>query len=61
MLGSIFQSQMIRFSLGQIIVTSVIMGALKKQGAITQVFSPLASVLEDAECKRPFERFCNSN
>ena len=49
MLGSIFQSQMIRFSLGQIIVTSVIMGALKKQGAITQVFSLLPSALGHAE------------
>ena len=40
MLGSIIRSQMIRFSLGQIVVTSVIMGALKKQGAITQVLLP---------------------
>lgn len=37
MLGALFPKQMIKFSIGQILVTSVIMGALKKQGAITYV------------------------
>jgi len=34
-IGSILRSSMLKFGLGQVVVTSMVLGALKKQGALT--------------------------